>query len=65
MSTPEALQDVNKTAQEIAHLPTASKLRLAADILEKMELGETSNPVTTLKIARNIVRLAARELEQI
>lgn len=59
------LPDVQKTANEIANLPTASKLRIAADILEKMEFGEVPDPVTTFKIARNIVRLAARELEQI
>lgn len=59
------LTDLKKTALNITNLPTVEKLRLAADLLEKMEFGEVPDPLTTFKIARNIVRLAERELEQI
>ena len=53
--------DVLKSFEEIKGLPTISKLRLAADLLEHAEsTGE--NIESAFRVARRVAELAVREL---
>lgn len=53
---------VEKTAEEIRDLPTASKLRLAADILEAIERGKFASIDRGFSIARSVTGIALHEM---